>query len=351
MSTPVSPTGSRWLRVTTLWIVPLIVGGAGIYLYGKSGRYVSTDNAYLARDRVDVTAQVTGEVREVRVAENASVPAGEPILVLDDAQQKIAVEAAELRVAAAKAQIAVYQAGYVEKSGELELARRTSEYAMREYRRQEDLAGRKLAPASTLDSAHRSADLAVGAIRVLELQRSQLAAQLGGHIDQPLEKYSLVRTAATELERARLDLARTRIAAPVAGIASHLPKVGSRVEAGRAAFAIVSSGQPWVDANFKETDLEWIRPGAQATVVLDSYPGHLWHGRVQSISAATGSEFSLLPAQNASGNWVKVVQRVPVRIELTTRADDPPLRDGMSANVDIDTGAHTHFDRWFGRDR
>jgi membrane fusion protein (multidrug efflux system) len=107
----------------------------------------------------------------------------------------------------------------------------------------------------------------------------------------------------------------------------------------------------WVEANFKETDLEWVRPGQTVTVAIDTYSQHRWKGHVQSISQATGAEFSLLPPQNASGNWVKVVQRIPVRIALERGADDPPLRDGMSATVEIDTGSHTRFDRWFGRVR
>jgi membrane fusion protein (multidrug efflux system) len=126
-----------------------------------------------------------------------------------------------------------------------------------------------------------------------------------------------------------------------------LPKVGARVDAGRPAFAVVGSDRIWLDANFKETDLEWVRPGQPVRVEIDTYSAHAWQGTVDSIAGATGAEFALLPAQNASGNWVKVVQRIPVRIALTVRADDPPLRDGMSATVRIDTGPHSRFERWF----
>ena len=161
----------------------------------------------------------------------------------------------------------------------------------------------------------------------------------------------MVRAALADLDKARVDLSHTRIAAPQAGIASHLPKVGSRVDAGRPAFAIVTDRSVWVEANYKETDLEWVRAGQSVAIDVDTYPNHSWHGHVESIAQATGAEFSLLPAQNASGNWVKVVQRIAVRIVLEPGAGDPPLRDGMSANVDIDTGTHTRFDRWFGRER
>jgi membrane fusion protein (multidrug efflux system) len=125
--------------------------------------------------------------------------------------------------------------------------------------------------------------------------------------------------------------------------------VGGRVENGRPAFAIVTDQAVWVEANFKETDLEYVRPGQSVSVDVDTYGGRRWIGRVESIAQATGAEFSLLPAQNASGNWVKVVQRIPVRIALQAGRDDPPLRAGMSAQVEIDTGPHTRFDRWFRR--
>ena len=160
-----------------------------------------------------------------------------------------------------------------------------------------------------------------------------------------------MRTAAAELERTKIDLQHTLVSAPQSGIVSHLPKVGSRVDIGRAACAIVSDHGIWVEANFKETDLEWVRPGQPVRIDVDTYAQHRWTGHVESVAQATGAEFSLLPAQNATGNWVKVVQRVPVRIALDLRAEDPPLRDGMSANVEIDTGPHSRFDRWFGARR
>ena len=151
-----------------------------------------------------------------------------------------------------------------------------------------------------------------------------------------------------ELAQAEVDLAYSTVRAPRAGIVSHLPQVGDRVEAGQAAFAIVTEGGVYVEANFKETDLEWLRAGQSSTIEVDTYPGHRWTGKVDSIAQATGSEFSLLPPQNASGNWVKVVQRVPVRISIDAQAGDPPLRSGASAYVKVDTGPHSRFERWFG---
>jgi membrane fusion protein (multidrug efflux system) len=343
--------GRGWLRTLLLWVVPFLVVGISVYYYGMAGRFVSTDNAYLQQDRVDVATQVAGNVSRVLVEENAHVTAGQEILDLDDATFRIAVSAAESRLGTARAEILGAKGSYAEKSGEIAVARRTAELATRDYDRQRELAERKLISASALDAADRTYQITVGSVRVLELQLAQIAARLGGSAELPVDSYGPVRTALADLERARLDLARTRIYAPQTGIASHLPKVGNRLEIARPAFAIVTDRKPWVEANFKETDLEWVRPGQPVRVDIDTYSSHAWHGRVDSIAQATGAEFALLPAQNASGNWVKVVQRIPVRIVLDLARDDPPLRDGMSATVEIDTGPHTRFDRWFGRGR
>jgi len=344
-------SSSAWRRRLLLWGLPLLVTIGAIYAYGSGGRYVDTDNAYVQRDRVDVAPQVSGDVSELLVAENEPVRPGEPVLALDATLLRIAADAAASRLASARAEIAAALAAYAEKGGEIAVARRAAEYAERDYGRQNELAKAKLVPASTLDTAHRTADLATGSISVLELQRAQLLARLGGRADLPVDEYPSVKAALDDLERARVDLGHARLYAPQAGVISHLPKIGSRLDAGRPAFAIVSDHAVWVEANFKETDLEWVRPGQPVEVDIDTYPGHRWQGRVESISQATGAAFSLLPAQNASGNWVKVVQRIPVRIVLQPGKDDPPLRDGMSASVQIDTGAHTRFDRWFGRGR
>jgi membrane fusion protein (multidrug efflux system) len=310
---------AAWRRRLLLWVLPLAVAALAVYFYGSAGRFVSTDNAYVQQDRVDVAPQVPGDVNRVLVGENTRVSAGQPVIGLDDTLLRIAAAGAESRLAATRTEVAALQAAYREKAGEVELARGTAEFAVRDFARQQQLADRKLVPASQLDTSHRSAELATAAL--------------------------------AELDRARVDLEHTVIRAPQAGIVSHLPKVGNRLEMGRAAFAIVTDRRVWVEANFKETDLEWVRPGQNVRIDVDTYAQHRWTGRVESIAQATGAAFSLLPPQNAAGNWVKVVQRIPVRIALEPLAGDPPLRDGMSSTVEIDTGPHTRFDRWFGRGR
>jgi membrane fusion protein (multidrug efflux system) len=341
-------TGPRWVRPVLLWALPLVVVAIGVYWYGSGGRYATTDNAYLKQDRIDVAPQISGDVREVRVLENAAVKPGDVVLVLDDTLLQVARMHAEAELAAARMEVESMRAAYREKAGEVAVARQASHYAISELGRQQELADRKLVPVATLENATRSRDLAIGSIAVLELQLDQARAKLGGDVDRPVDEHPTVRTAAAALEKTRVDLEHTIVRAPRAGIVSHLPQTGDRVEAGRAAFAIVTDGGVYVEANFKETDLEWVRPGETATIEIDTYPGREWTGRVTSIAQATGSEFSVLPPQNASGNWVKVVQRVPVRISIEAKADDPPLRSGASADVSIDTGPHTRFDRWFG---
>jgi membrane fusion protein, multidrug efflux system len=223
-----------------------------------------------------------------------------------------------------------------------------SHYAVSELERQRELAVRKLVPQSSLEATQRSRDIAVGSIEILQLQLNQARSKLGGDPDLPVDQHPAVRAAAASLAKARVDLEHTLLNAPQAGVVSHLPQVGDRVEPGHGAFAVVTSRGVYLEANFKETDLEWVRAGQAVSIEVDTYPGREWHGRVASIAQATGAEFALLPAQNASGNWVKVVQRVPVRISIETKSGDPPLRSGASAEVSIDTGPHTRFDRWFG---
>ena len=343
-----SSGSSRWVRPLLLWGLPLLVVAIGVYWYGSGGRYASTDNAYLKQDRIDVAPQISGDVREVRALENAAVKPGDVVLVLDDTLLQVARTHAEAELAAARMEVESLRAAYREKVGEVEVARQASHYAVSELGRQQELANRKLVPAATLENATRSRDLAIGTIAVLELQLDQAKARLGGSVDMPVDENPAVRSAAAALEKTHVDLEHAMVRAPRAGVVSHLPQAGDRVEAGRPAFAIVTDGGVYVEANFKETDLEWVRPGESATVEIDTYPGREWTGKVTSIAQATGSEFSVLPPQNASGNWVKVVQRVPVRISIEAKADDPPLRSGASASVSIDTGPHTRFDRWFG---
>lgn len=340
---------SSWLRLLLVWVLPLIAVAGGIYTYGSAGQYVSTDNSYLHQDRVDVGARIAGVVTEVFVTENSPVQVGQSLIKLSDLTFLNDVAAAEARLAGARTEVGALKAAYLAKQGEVEVAKRAAQFARRELARQTELAQQKLVSAQALDAADRSAALTEGGIAVLQLQLQQTAARLGGNPSLPVDQHPTVRAALADREQAKSEVDFSLIRAPQSGIASHLPKVGARVEVGRPACAIVSDHGFWIEANFKETDLEWVRVGQPVEIEIDTYSQHRWQGSVESIAQATGAAFSLLPPQNATGNWVKVVQRIPVRIAIALHPDDPPLRDGMSSYVSIDTGPHSRFDRWFGR--
>jgi membrane fusion protein (multidrug efflux system) len=341
------PAATRpWLRALLLWVLPAVALVAVYFLYMLHGRYVSTDNAYVQADKTSVAPEVGGTVRRVLVAENSSVTSDQPILELSDEQLGITLARAEAQLAAARTDVAALQAAYRQKQAELALARTNVAFAERELDRQRQLAAARLVAQSRLDDAEQAATVARGNVTVLERQLEQIAAQLDGDPAAPVDTNPHVAQARALLAEARLDLERTRVVAPVAGVVSHLPRVGDHVDAGRAAFAIVADSGAWIEANFKETDLEFVRPGMPVRIEVDTYPEHEWTGRVQSISQATGAEFAILPAQNASGNWVKVVQRIGVRIAIDTSPDDPPLRAGMSTDVRIDTGRRSLLPGW-----
>jgi len=341
------PAATRpWLRVLLLWVLPAVAVITAYFLYMVHGRYVSTDNAYVQADKTDVAPEVSGTVRRVLVTENAQVFNGQQVLEISDEQLGIALARAEAQLAGARTAVAALKASYRQKQSELAVARSNLAYAQRELERQRQLAAAKLVAQSRLDDAEHAATLAQGNITVVERELDQIAAQLGGNPDTDVNAHPSVVQAQALLAGARLNLSRTSVVAPTAGIVSHLPKVGDHVDAGRPAFAIVANSGAWIDANFKETDLEFVRVGMPVRIELDTYPEHKWQGSVESISQATGAEFAILPAQNATGNWVKVVQRIGVRIAIVAGPDDPPLRAGMSTDVRIDTGRRSLLPGW-----
>jgi membrane fusion protein (multidrug efflux system) len=326
----------NWLRRGLLWGVPAIALAAAIGFVLAPIRSVSTDDAYVKAEKTLVAPDVDGVVLEKLVRENESVAAGQPVLRLDAREAALAVAEAEARLGAVRRDFASLRAQRAELQAELDSARRDAAFARRELARQRELAASKLVAASRLDDAEHAVDVADGRTAVLERQLDAIAARLGLPAATSVEATPDFLAAAAALERARLDVERALIRAPRAGIASRLPQVGDRLKAGTAAFALVDDARPWVEANFKETELGLLQPGQAVRLEVDAYPGRAWVGRVESIAQATGAEFALLPAQNATGNWVKVVQRVPVRIDVVRAPGDPPLRSGMSVTATVD---------------
>lgn len=326
------------LRRSLLIAGPLLTSIVGGWLWLNSGRYVGTEDAYVKADKVVISAEVAGTITQVNVRENQRVNAGDELFRIDNRHYRIALAKADAQLAAVTADINSIKASLQQKNEELMLARTNSDFAEREFARQSQLAKQKLNSAAQFDEARHKLDVARQQVSVTEQQRAQYLSRLNGNPDLPIEQHPDYLEAKANRDAAALDIERTVVSAPFAGIASRVPQSGQYVSAGNAVMSVVGADRMWVEANFMETDLTNVHVGQAVTVTIDSYPDHEWRGRVLSISQATGAEFSVLPPQNASGNWVKIVQRIPLRIVIDAKPDDPQLRLGMTATVKIDTG-------------
>jgi membrane fusion protein (multidrug efflux system) len=221
---------------------------------------------------------------------------------------------------------------------QLALARTNAAYQQREFDRLAALAERQLASEIDVDEARHDRDVANQEIQVTERALDQIRARLGGDLERPATEQAAYLAAKSTRDAASLDLEHTVVRAPLDGIASKVPTIGQYVQPGAPIMTVIADHDMWIEANYKETDLTHVAVGQTVEIRLDTYPDRRWRGRVESISQATGAEFAVIPSQNATGNWVKVAQRIPVRIAIEVRGDDPSLRAGMSAIVDIDTG-------------
>jgi membrane fusion protein, multidrug efflux system len=323
---------------TLLFSIGLIVAAVvGAYWYVAGDRYVTTDNAYLKFDKVTLSSEVTGTITEILVAENQTVKRDDLLLTIDDATYKVAQEKAAARLQQAESEIRSLQASYRTKEAQLALAGSNLDFAEQEYKRELNLSQKKLTSQALIDDRKHTLDIANENRIIIEKELAQLLANLNGRANAPLSHYSEVMEAQADLDLANINLLHTQVLAPFDGFVSHLPKLGQHLDPGSPIMSLVSDRNVWVEANFKETDLANLQVGQAVDVSIDAYPDRFWHGRVESLSAATGAEYSLLPPQNATGNWVKVVQRIPIRIKLQTNTDDPVLRAGMSAYIEIDT--------------
>jgi membrane fusion protein (multidrug efflux system) len=328
----------RRIRRVLLILGPALVALVGGYLYVTGGRFVETDDAYVKADMVSVSARVSGPIAEVDIRENQHVAKGQVLFRLDPQPFQIALAQAEARLAKAANDVKALKASYRQKQEELDLARTNVTYAERDFKRQADLAQHDFASGAKYDEAKHNLESARHRVAVLQQELSGILADLTEDPEIPVERHPSYLEAEAERDQAALDLEHTVVAAPFAGVASQKPEPGDYVTAGMPVMSIVADRNVWIEANFKETDLTHVRPGQPATVQVDTYPDRQWQAEVESISQATGAQFSVLPPQNATGNWVKVVQRIPVRIALRADDGDPPLRAGMSVTAEIDTG-------------
>ena len=322
-----------------LWIAgPLLVLGFFGWEFWRSGREIDTDNAYVKAERVMVSAQVPGRVVEVAVAQNQPVRKGQLLFRLDPEPLRIALEQAQARLALVGNQADVSRAQVRGAGSSISSADETVRWAERDLARMQGLAARQLVPRKMLDDARHALAEARMQRDAARASQAEAAAALGGDAAAPVTALPEYRAALAAVERARFDLQQASVYAPVAGVVGgHDLQPGEYLNAGQIAMPLVATDPVWVEANFKETDMDKLRVGQPADIVVDGYPGEHWQARVASISPGSGSEFSVLPAQNASGNWVKVVQRIPVRLELLPGQRHPQvLRAGMSAEVTVD---------------
>ncbi len=292
-----------------------------------------------------VATEAAGRIVEVDIADNATVKAGDKLFVVDPEPYRIALSQADASLAAARLNVDQLRAAYGQAVAQERVAASEVTYLQSQYDRAADLAKKGINAQSSLDEAQRDLERAEEQHRATMQGIESARAALGGAPDIETDRHPSVLAAQSTRDKAAFDLAQTTVRAPADGVVSQASsfKVGQYVAAGTPLFSLVETDDTWVEANFKETQLTNMKPGQTAEVTLDTYPDVPFHATVESIGAGTGAEFSLLPAQNATGNWVKVVQRVPVRIALPATADIE-LRAGMSASVSVDTGRKSLLD-------
>jgi membrane fusion protein (multidrug efflux system) len=343
-TTPTPPRRRR-VRRTLLLGGPLLLIALGLFVYLRGGRYVTSDNAYVHADKLTIASEVAGSVVEVAVRDNQPVAVGQVLCRLDDSVYRIALNEARAQLDAARTEVATLRASYRQKQAQIAEAGELVAFAERELKRQQELAAGNVATEAELDRARHALEAARHHVAVLQQDAATALAALGGKPDQPDEQFARVAAARARVAAAERDLEKTVIKAPLAGVVTNVSNiaVGKYLTAAQPAFSLVATGHIWIEANLKETELTYVKPGDAVTVAIDTYPHQEWQARVATIGPATGAEFSLLPAQNASGNWVKVVQRIPVRIEVEDDHPAEPLRAGMSAEVKIDTGHERHL--------
>ena len=326
------------LRTVLLVVVPLIAVAIGTYIYAESGRYVTTENAYIKSNVIAISADVSGRVEWVGVDDNTLVREGQILFRLDQQPFKIALERSEAELELVRTQVEHLRADYHEAVAQVAAEEEKVKFLTRQLARQKTLKERKLASEQAYDVAAHDLSLARRQVRVLRQRVHGVLQSLGGNPAIEAEEHPRFLRARTERDQAEIALADTTVEAPVDGVVSNMKlQAGEYVEEGHAVFTVIENGKVWVEANLKETQLTHVLEGQTASITVDAYPGVEWPATVDAIAPATGAEFSVLPPQNATGNWVKVVQRIPVLLDVEQPPKGHPLRAGMTVTVAIDT--------------
>jgi membrane fusion protein (multidrug efflux system) len=328
------------LRMILLVGLPLIALAIGAFFYLGSGRYISTDNAYVGSQKVLITPDVSGKVARVIVREGQHVKTGDELFEIDPVPFQIVLDQAKAKVDSVKTDFANLKSGLDSLNKLVDLGGKNVDLKQRDV-------DRKTALAKTNAGSQADVDTSLGTLVTAKLQeqfaiqqRDNSLNQLLGKPDLPIEQFPAYQQAKAAFEQAQRDLDHTKLRAPIDGMATQVDNIqlGRFVTAGTPVFSVIDDSAPWVDANPKETDITNLQIGQRATVFIDTFPDTVFTGTVESVSPGTGAQFAILPPQNASGNWVKVVQRVPLRVRLDKDPMASKLRAGMSATVEIDTG-------------
>jgi len=338
---------ARHRRMMLIGGPALIVLAAAIF-YLLGGRYAGTDDAYIQAARVDISTDVAGRIAAIEVHDNQFVHKGDVLFRLDQHRFLIAVADATAQLAQARLKVPALQATYRQRQADESAAQTALAYQTRELARQTSLQAQGISSRAQLDQARSNFQSAEAQLAAARQQAASALADLGGDPSAPTDSQPVVRQAQTTLDHANLELSYTVVRAPSDGIVTKVEQiqVGDHVNATTPLFALMSRSNMWVEANFKETDLTYMRPGQHATFSIDAFPGRRFTGKVVSTSPGTGSSFSLLPPENSSGNWVKVVQRLPVRLSIDRSDDAVPLAAGMSVDVEVDTRHHRSLAFW-----
>jgi membrane fusion protein, multidrug efflux system len=318
--------------------IAMIAGG---YWYVTGGQIVSVDDSYVEADKVGISADVAGIVKDVDVTDNQPVEAGQVLYRLNDLAFQYALNRAEAQVGTVRDSLNALKANYQDMKSQIQQAQNDVDYYTTEFNRQQGLLQAHVASQSSFEAASRNLRNAQQKLASLNHQLDGVAANLDGDPTGSVENNPRYLEALAQRDEAARQLAHTVIKAPFSGIVTDVPSIapGKYLQASATAFHLVSTDHVWVVANPKETELTNVRAGQPAAIVVDSYPDYRWKGAVESISPAAAQEFSLLPAQNTSGNWIKVVQRIPMRVRVdTSDSAMPPLRAGMSVEVEVNTG-------------
>jgi membrane fusion protein, multidrug efflux system len=346
---PQAAAKARWrpsLRLALMAAGILVVAIGSFTYWLRGGRYAASDDAYIEYAKVQVTTDVSGIVTKVDVHEGEIVKTGQILFRLDPSQYQIALR---------NAQANLYEVGLTIQSMKSDYQVTLSNVAAQEaqvgfdqvtFDRDAALVSGDSIARETYDQARYTLQLDRNKLASLQQQAQVELAKLAGNPNIPVAEHPLYQQAKAQVDEAQRQLDDASVRAPFSGVVTQVDALqpGTYLVAQTAAMtqtgaiALVSDNQVWVTAQMKETDLTYVKPGNHVDITVDTYPGQVWSGTVVSISPASSSEFSVLPAQNSSGNWVKVVQRIPVKIAIARKPGAPILRSGMSVYVNIDTG-------------